>query len=152
MTRQEFERFLDEALPLGGETVGFVATWDGERPRVRPLVFVRHGLRFHFATARCSAKVREMTAFPRIEAVVLLKHGGHLGQLRFAGGVVEITGEVLRAAWDAGHGYDARMYFRGGLEDPDLIAFRLRPDHVSFSPPDGGENEALPPCWFDSRP
>ena len=148
MTKQEFERLLNESLPLDSETVAFVATWDGQRPRLRPLVFVREGLRFHFATARCSAKVRELTAFPHIESVVLLKQGGHLGQLRLAGDVVEVKGKALHAAWDAGHGYDATMYFPGGLDDPDLIAFRLRPEHIAFSPPSGGETEELPAAWF----
>ena len=40
-----------------------------------------------------------------------------------------MKGKALHAAWDAGHGYDATMYFPGGLDDPDLIAFRLRPEH-----------------------
>ncbi len=148
MTKEEVLRLLDKLLPVDPNSTMFLATRDDRSPHVRPLSLVRDGLRFYCASARCSDKSRQIAAHPEVEFVVLLKKGEHTGYLRVEGKAVEVTGKPLHEAWTRGKGYDTKMYFPGGLDDPDLIAFKIEPTQVRLLAPGNMDEAELPTAWF----
>lgn len=150
MTKEEVLRMLDELLPVDKNPTMFLATRDDRLPHVRPLSLVRDGLRFYCASARCSDKSREIAAHREVELVVLLRKGENTGYLRVAGRAAEVKGKPLHEAWARGKGYDTKMYFPGGLDDPELIAFRIEPAQVRLLAPAPGkmDEEELPTALF----
>jgi len=148
MTKEEVLRLLDELLPTDPNPTMFLATRDDRLPHVRPLSLVRDGLRFYTASAQCSDKSRQIAAHPEVEFVALLKKGENIGYLRVAGQAVEVSGKPLHEAWARGKGYDTKVYFPGGLDDPDLIAFKIEPTQVRLLAPGKMDEEELPTAWF----
>lgn len=148
MTKEELLGILDELLPLDPNPTMFLSTRDDRAPHVRPLSLVRDGCHFYCAGARCSDKARQIAAHPQVEFVALLKRGEHTGYVRAAGKAVEVRGKSLHEAWTRGKGYDTKMYFPGGLDDPDLIAYRIEPTQVRLLLPGTMDEQALPLAWF----
>jgi general stress protein 26 len=65
-----------------------------------------------------------------------------------AGKAVEVKGKPLHEAWARGRGYDTKRYFPGGLDDPELVAYRIEPTRVQLLAPGKMNEEALPPACF----
>ncbi len=145
MTKEELLWMLDELLPIDPNPTMFLATRDDRSPHVRPLSLVRDGLRFYTGSARRSDKARQIAAHPEVEFVVLFKKGENTGYLRVAGKAVEVKGKPLHEAWTRGKGC---VYFPGGLDGPDLIAFRIEPTQVRLLAPGEEDAEELPTAWF----
>ena len=139
MTRDELQELLDEYLPATAEPTAYLATCDAAGPHVRPVTLVRDGVHFYFATSRRSEKITQFALSQDAEFVCLLEQGGKLGCLRVAGQVSEVSGSSLAEIWARAQGYDASLHFPEGLEDPDLIAFRIHPTRVRLRLP--GERE-----------
>jgi len=77
----------------------FLATIDGEQPRVRPVSPVRtEGFTVYIANLRCYHKTQEIEASPRIELCYL--DGGH-DQVRISG-FAEVVADpaLLQEIWD----------------------------------------------------
>jgi general stress protein 26 len=148
MTKEELLRILDELLPPEPNPTMFLATRDDRWPHVRPLSLARDGCRFYCASARCSDKARQITAHPEVEFVALLRRGENTGYLRVEGRAVEIKGKPLHEAWARGRGYDTKRYFPGGLDDSELVAYRIEPTRVHLLLAGKMDEEALPPAWF----
>jgi len=141
MTRDELKALLDDHLPAGTSPTICLATCDARGPHVRPLSLVRDGLDLYFATSRRSEKIHHLDSHHEVEFVCLLERVGEIGCLRVAGTVIEVTGAPLQEAWVRAHGYDAGLHFRRGLDDPDLIAFRIQPTLVRLRLPGQRERE-----------
>lgn len=141
MTKDELKTLLDDLLPVEIEPTIHLATCDTAGPHVRPVTLVRDGLGFYFATSRRSEKIRHITLPQKVEFSCLLERAGKLGCLRVAGTLTEVTGAPLRDAWGRAKGYDAGLHFADGLDDPDLIAFRIEPTRVRLRVPGEQETE-----------
>jgi general stress protein 26 len=148
VTREEIVGLLDKVLPQGGRGVVLFATCDGQRPGVRAMAAVRDGLRFYIGTARCSQKVRDITACPSVEIVALLPQGDGVGQLRIAGKAVEVKGKTLHEAWARAKGYDVHFFMKGGLDDPGFYACTIEPDRAVLMLPGSMDEQELPLPWF----
>jgi general stress protein 26 len=141
MTKDELRALLDYYLPVESEPTIHLATCDNEAPHVRPLTLVRDGLNLYFATSRHSDKIRHVGLHREVEFSCLLETAGKLGCLRVAGRLSEVTGTPLQEAWRRASGYDASLHFAGGLDDPDLIAFRVEPTRAMLREPGKPEVE-----------
>lgn len=148
MTPHELRALLDELLPLSPNPTLFLATWDGQCPRVRPMSLVRDGLRFHIGTGRSDAKSVQISAHPHVEFVVLLPRGNDTGYLRVTGTVVEVKGKEMHEAWARGKGYDVTAYAPGGLDNPGIVVYRIVPSRVRLNVPGTMGEEELPVDWF----
>lgn len=141
MTKDELEALLDQYLPAETNPTIYLATYDAMGPHVRPLSLVRDGLNMYFATSRTSEKIRHLELHQKIEFACLLEGVGMPGCLRVAGTVTEIGGLPLHEVWTRAKGYDTSLHFPGGLDDPDLIAFRIHPTQVRLRLPGKQEIE-----------
>jgi|GEM_PF-1076070 len=144
---QKLLSLLDETIPVDKPPALFLATWDGQSPRVRPVSLVRDGLRFYFGTGRQDDKSKQIGMCPNVEFVVLLKKE-FTGYLRVSGGAVEMTGPGKHEAWERGRGFDVKQYWEGGLDDPRFIMFRVIPDSVRLVVPGEMNEQELPMDWF----
>ncbi|MDR2499847.1 MAG: pyridoxamine 5'-phosphate oxidase family protein [Treponema sp.] len=82
-------RFLQEAK------VFYLATVEGDQPRVRPMGFIMpHGVRLYFCTNTTKPMYQQMRANPKIELCAL---NGNTQFLRAAGTVVFETDRSLKA-------------------------------------------------------
>lgn len=140
MTKTELKALLDEYLPAGSNPTIYLATCDATGPSVRPLSLVRDGLDFYFATSRGSEMAGQLNSRCEVGFVCLLQRARRLRCLRVTGRPAEAGGTALREAWTRAEGYDASSHFPGGLDDPDLVAFRVEPTRVRLRLP--GEREA----------
>ncbi len=147
-SREELLGFLDEVIPNDKpHPTLFLATWDGECPRVRPVTLVRDGLSFYFSTGRMDNKSKQIASYPRVEFLVLLKKE-FTGYLRVSGKAVEMVGPEKHEVWKRGKGFDLKQYWEGGLDDPRCIMFRIVPDSVRLLVPGEMNERELPLEWF----
>jgi len=144
---EEFLKLLDEMIPAKDGHPMFLATWDGEYPRVRPVSLVRDGLRFYLGTDRCCAKSKQIATNPNVEFVVLLKKE-YSGYIRVAGKAVEVTGPQKHEVWERAGGYDVTHYYEDGLDNPQFIMFRIVPERVMLMSPGEMNEKELPISWF----
>jgi general stress protein 26 len=105
-----------------------LATLDGDQPRVRPVSPVLvEGFTIYVANLRRYGKTHEIAANPRVELCYL--DDAH-DQVRITG-VAEVLGDraKLQEIWD---GNALLRRYLGSAENPDLIIYRIRPEHVRF--------------------
>jgi general stress protein 26 len=106
----------------------YLATADGEQPRLRPVSPVRtDGFTVYVANLRGYHKTAEITANPRVELGYL--DGDH-NQVRITG-VAEVVADraVLREVWEAN---PLLRQYLGSIDNPDFILYRVRPTRVRY--------------------
>jgi len=135
ITSKQLVELLDRTLPVEAEPTVCLATCDLDGPHVRNLSLVRDRLSFYFATSRDSEKMSQLKEHGNVELFAVLRGETKLGSLRVAGTLVEVEGAPLHEAWERAQGYDAKRHFAGGLDDPELIAFRIQPVRVRLRRP-----------------
>ena len=106
----------------------FLATMDGDRPRLRPVSPVRtDGFTVYVANLRNYHKTGEIAANPRVELAYLSPDHD---QVRISGRAEIVTdGAVLREIWDAN---PLLRHYLGSPDNPDLIVYRIVPEQVRF--------------------
>ncbi len=106
----------------------YLASIDGNQPRVRPVSPVRtHGFTIFVANLRSYHKTQEIEANPNVELCYLdPKHD----QVRITG-VAEVVEdrEVLQEIWDEN---PLLRQYLGSIDNPELIIYRIVPKQVRF--------------------
>ena len=113
---------------LRADRFPYLATIDGDQPRVRPVSPVRtDGFTVYVANLRNYHKTAEIGANPKVELCYLDdKHD----QVRITGVAhVETDRAVLQEIWDAN---PLLRQYLGRLDNPALIVYRIDPTHVRF--------------------
>jgi general stress protein 26 len=119
--------------------VAFLATVDETgNPRVRPFSLMATPAGFYLATSRKTRKAVEIMRNNSVEWVTLFPTESGTGYLRLSGAAVEVAGEEKMHTLQESQ-YPVHTYWTG-LNDPDLVVFRIDPTHVEFIRP--GENDA----------
>jgi general stress protein 26 len=123
------EQLVERALAvLHADRFPYLATQDGDQPRVRPVSPVRTD-RFtvYVANLRSYHKTGEIAANPRVELCYL---DDHHDQVRITG-VAEIVTDrgLLQEIWDAN---PLLRQYLGSLDNPELILYRIRPNRVRY--------------------
>ena len=105
-----------------------LATVDDGQPRVRPVSPVRvDGFTIYVANLRSYRKTREITANPRVELCYL--DDAH-DQVRITGRAEVLTDRaVLDEIWQ---GNPLLRRYLGTPDNPELIIYVIRPEHVRF--------------------
>ncbi|MEM7384307.1 MAG: pyridoxamine 5'-phosphate oxidase family protein [Verrucomicrobiota bacterium] len=106
----------------------FLASLDGDQPRLRPVSPVRtEGFTIYVANLRAYGKTAEIAANPRVELAYL--DPGH-DQVRITG-VAEILKDqgILEEIWESN---PLLQQYMGSLMNPDLIVYRIQPSEVRF--------------------
>lgn len=106
----------------------YLATLDGDQPRVRPVSPVKtDGFTVYVANLRRYGKTAEIAANPRVELCYL---DDRHDQVRITG-VAEVVTDpaVLQEIWDANP--LVRQYL-GRIDNPEFILYCIRPNRVRF--------------------
>src|ERR1700758_3302060 len=106
----------------------FLATIDGDQPRVRPVSPVRtDGFTVYVANLRAYHKTVEIAANPKVELCYL---DAHHDQVRRTGGAEVVTDRaLLQEIWDTN---PLLRQYLGSLDTPALIVYRIRPTRARF--------------------
>ena len=123
----------DKLLELAGAVVRadhfpYLATMDGDQPRIRPVSPVRtDGFTVYVANLRSYHKTAEIAANPKVELCYL---DDRHDQVRIAGVAEVVTDRpLLQEIWDAN---PLLRQYLGSLDHPELIVYRVRPARVRF--------------------
>ena len=113
---------------IASDRFPFLATIDGDQPRLRPVSPVRTD-RFtvYVANLRFYHKTQEIAANPKVELCYL--DDGH-NQVRITG-TAEIVQDrpLLQEIWDAN---PLMRQYLGSLDNPQLIVYRIVPKQVRY--------------------
>src|SRR5579863_6813112 len=106
----------------------YLATIDGDQPRVRPVSPVKtDGFAVYVANLRSYHKTVEIAANPRVELVYL---DDHHDQVRISGLAEVVTDRgVLQQIWDDN---PLLRNYLGSLDNPALILYRIAPTRVRY--------------------
>lgn len=106
----------------------YLATIDGDQPRLRPVSPVRtDGFTVYIANLRAYHKTVEIQANPKIELCYLDKEHN---QVRITGIAEVVTDrEVLQELWDVN---PLLRQYLGSIDNPELILYRIVPSHVRY--------------------
>jgi general stress protein 26 len=108
--------------------VPFLATIDGEQPRVRPVSPVRtDGFTVYIANLGSYHKAVEIEANSGVELCYL---DGHHDQVRITG-VAEVVADraLLHEIWEE---IPLRSGYLGAIDNPELIVYRVTPERIRF--------------------
>jgi general stress protein 26 len=106
----------------------YLATIDGDQPRLRPVSPVRtDGFTVYVANLRSYHKTVEIAANPNVELCYLDKDHN---QVRITGVAhVEVDRELLKEIWDEN---SLLRQYLGSIDNPDLIVYRIEPQQVRY--------------------
>lgn len=113
---------------IAADRFPYLATNDGEQPRLRPVSPVRtDGFIVYVANLRQYHKTAEIAANPKVELCYLDdKHD----QVRITGLAEVVTDRpLLQEIWDAN---PLLQQYLGSLDNPALIVYRIVPHRVRF--------------------
>jgi general stress protein 26 len=124
----------DEELPAVAKAViaaakfPFLATTDGNQPRVRPVSPVRvDGFTVYIANLKSYGKTREIEQNPAVELCYL---SDNHDQVRITGRAEILTDEgVLQEIWQ---GNPLLRRYLGSPDNPELIIYKIVPERVRF--------------------
>lgn len=106
----------------------YLATLDGDQPRLRPVSPVRtDGFTVYVANLRSYGKTAEIQANPKVELCYL---DDHHDQVRITGTATRLTDRILlQEIWD---GNPLLRQYLGSIDNPELIVYRIEPNRVRF--------------------
>jgi len=123
------EQLVERALAvLRADRFPYLATQDGDQPRVRPVSPVRTDhFTVYIANLRSYHKTSEIAANPRVELCYL---DDHHDQVRITGVAEVVTdGALLQEIWDSN---PLLRQYLGSVDNPELILYRIRPNHIRY--------------------
>jgi general stress protein 26 len=134
MTKPIPQPIRPEELPqlalgvISADRFPFLATMDGDQPRLRPVSPVRtERFTVYVANLRSYHKTAEIAANPKVELCYL---DDRHDQVRITG-IAEVVSDraVLQEIWDAN---PLLRQYLGSLDNPHLIVYRIVPNRVRF--------------------
>ena len=112
----------------------FLATMEGDHPRVRPVTLIHFGKRFWVTTDTPSAKVKQIEKNPKVEFCLLFKEGDKDCCLRVAG-LTKIVKDREMKAKIAGY-CDFFSEHWESVDDPNYTLLEICPTEIEIVKPD----------------
>jgi uncharacterized pyridoxamine 5'-phosphate oxidase family protein len=117
----------------------YLATAEGDQPRVRPVTLLDIDRKFWVATGRRSAKARQMLRNPNVEFCLPLTETCGTGYLRVAGVATAETDAETRKKVGAQIPFLSEYW--SGPDDPNVVLFRITRVEIEYLKP--GEMTAV---------
>jgi general stress protein 26 len=122
---------------FGFQQVVYLATAEGDQPRVRPVSLIRLGERFYVVTGARggvdAGKLRQIRANPRVEYYLPLERDGSSGFIRAEGTASVVDDPATRGRLHREVGW-ARDYFPS-VDHPDYVLLEIRHSCYGFREP-----------------
>jgi general stress protein 26 len=125
----ESRELIERALAVvQADRFPYLATLDGDQPRVRPISpLATEGFTVTFANLRSYHKTAEIAANPKVELCYL---DDHHDQVRITGVAEVLTDRaVIEEIWRSS---SLLRKYLGTIDNPELILYRIRPTRVRF--------------------
>jgi general stress protein 26 len=122
-------QLVDLALAvIRADRFPFLATVDGDQPRLRPVSPVRtDGFTVYVANLRRYHKTEEIAANPKVELCYLDEQHD---QVRITGVAEVVTDRaILQAVWESN---PLLRQYLGTIDNPEFILYRIRPARVRY--------------------
>lgn len=110
----------------------FLATVEGDQPRLRPVTLLRFGDRLFVATGMGDAKVKQMKQNPKTEFCLMLEEDGKHGTIR-----AECTTELVVDSKTKTEVYNSVAFmkeFWNSSDDPRFALIALHPKSFEYMP------------------
>lgn len=123
------DRLVDLALAvIKADRFPFLATVDGDQPRVRPVSPVKtERFTVYIANLRSYHKTQEIAANSKVELCYLDENHD---QVRLTGTAEVVTDKaVLQEIWETN---PLLRKYLGRIDNPELILYRVRPNRVRY--------------------
>ena len=113
---------------IAADRFPYLATADGDQPRLRPVSPVRtDGFTVYVANLRSYHKTSEIAANPKAELCYL---DDHHNQVRITSVAEVVTDRpLLQEIWDSN---PLLRQYLGSIDNPELVLYRLRPTRVRY--------------------
>jgi general stress protein 26 len=113
---------------IAADRFPYLATADGDQPRLRPVSPVRtDGFTVYVANLRSYHKTSEIAANPKAELCYL---DDHHNQVRITAVAEVVTDRpLLQEIWDSN---PLLRQYLGSIDNPELVLYRLRPTRVRY--------------------
>lgn len=112
----------------------FLATMEGEQPRVRPVTLIQFNKRFWITTGTRSAKVKQIQKNPKVEFCLLFKERDRNCCIRVAG-LAKIIKDKETKAMIAGHCDFFSEHWKS-VDDPSYTLLEICPAEIEYVRPD----------------
>jgi general stress protein 26 len=132
---------------LRGHTTVYLATLDGDQPRVRPVTMVQHEGTLYVLTRSQSNKTAQIRRNGKVEVVAPFRHGEETGYIRFSATVTIEAQPKVRAEVAKATSFFSNFW--KSPEDPGYTLVRIQPTAIECLRP--GELEPVRLSKFDFR-
>lgn len=112
----------------------FLATMEGDQPRVRPVTLVFLDKKFWITTGTWSAKVKQIQKNPKVEFSMIFKEGNNDCCIRAAGRAEIIRNKETKAKLAKHCGFFAEHW--KSVDDPDYTVLKINPAEITIVKPD----------------
>jgi general stress protein 26 len=113
---------------IAADRFPYLATMDGDQPRLRPVSPVRtEGFTVYIANLRAYHKTVEIAANPKVELCYL---DDRHDQVRITG-VADVVSDqtILQEIWNSN---PLLRQYLGRIDNPDFVVYRIRPNRVRY--------------------
>ncbi len=132
---------------LQGEPTVYLATVEGNKPRVRPVTLVESlGNLFVLTSTNCR-KVREIRKNSSVEIVRPVKHGKNRGYLRIAADASIVEDPTVRKSLAAMASYFETYWV--SANDPEFTLIRITPRRIAYLRPGDDDESNVDSLQFD---
>jgi len=118
---------------LRGENTIFLATAEGDQPRVRPVTLVENAGELFVLTALKDAKVAQIKKNEKVEVVRLLRFEEDGGYVRFSASAKIIDNPKIRERLAKATSFFS-TYFKS-VDDPNFVLLHLAPVKIEYMKP-----------------
>jgi len=133
--KQDVWRTFSKVQPV------YLATVEGDQPRVRPVTLINLEQRFWIATGTKSAKAAQVRRNPNVEFCLPLSEGDRTGYVRVAGTADPVEDSETRAR--IASQIEFFSYYWSSPDDPDFTLLRITHVAVEYLAPGAAEAETF---------
>lgn len=110
--------------------VSYMATIDGDQPRVRAMMLIYHEGKLYYATDINDEKVSQVNVNPTVEICVLLGEGDNGGSLRISGEADFVYNEDTRSIIHGCIGFIPGFW--ENPQDPAFVLWEIKPQELRY--------------------
>jgi uncharacterized pyridoxamine 5'-phosphate oxidase family protein len=134
---------------LRGQTTVYLATLDGDQPRVRPVTLVQHEGHLFVLTGSRNNKIAQIRQHSKVEVVAPVRQGEHTGYVRFS--ATATLEEQPRVRAEVAKAVSFFTEFWKSPDDPRYALVRIQPVTIEYLKPGELQPVQIPKLDFRRR-
>lgn len=127
------ESFPSPEKVLAKEVEVFLATIEGNQPRVRPVTMVQNQGELFILTGSEDAKIKQIKQNKKVELVTLVRHDGRTGYIRFNAIATIVKDAHVRERVSNATSFFSQYF--SGPSDPKFALLHIKPVKMEYLKP-----------------